>query len=199
MIIICILYPYFLSIYMETDRRTARDGNYLGEKLPSLHASSSRPHAELEILMFFSDKHQPYSTILTSQPPLHHITSTCFPWSWSCKCIVYFRQWRWTNQLFHTDVFSHFRNHHICPLWKTTMKNAIGIYVVLFFFYKRTLTPWPPWPHFTEVEPRQELPAWAQPPDRPPPHATPNGRQVPLVRVGMRHQQGMCIIDHIDF
>ena len=148
---------------------------------------------------FFSDKNQPYSTILTSQPPLHHITSTCFPWSWSCKCIVYFRQWRWTNQLFHTDVFSHFRNHHICPLWKTTMKNAIGIYVVLFFFYKRTLTPWPPWPHFTEVEPRQELPAWAQPPDRPPPHATPNGRQVPLVRVGMRHQQGMCIIDHIDF
>lgn len=28
-----------------------------------------------------------------------------------------------------------------------------------------------------DVEPRQELPAWAQPPDRPPPHATPNGRQ----------------------
>ena len=140
MIIICILYPYFLSIYMETDRRTARDGNYLGEKLPSLHASSSRPHAELEILIFFSDKNQPYSTILTSQPPLHHITSTCFPWSWSCKCIVYFRQWRWTNQLFHTDVFSHFRNHHICPLWKTTMKNAIGIYVVLFFSINE---PWP--------------------------------------------------------
>jgi hypothetical protein len=80
MIIIYILYPYVLSIYMEKDRRTARDGNYLGEKLPSLHASSSRPHAELDDFdVFFSDKNQPYSTILTSQPPLHHITSTCFP------------------------------------------------------------------------------------------------------------------------